>query len=60
MAFKPYDPKPVYAVWNRTIEEFKANATPTCFVKYSSTDIRKYVGPDEIRKGLTISGYGTQ
>lgn len=52
VAFKPYDPKPVYAVWDRTIKEFKASATPTCFVKYSDTDIRKYVGPEEIRKGL--------
>jgi thiol-disulfide isomerase/thioredoxin len=52
VAFKPYDPKPGYAVWNRTIKEFKANATPTCFVKYSKTDVRKYVGPEEIRKGL--------
>lgn len=52
VAFKPYDPKPVYAVLDRTIKEFKANATPTCFVKYSSTDVRKYLGPEEIRKGL--------
>jgi len=52
VAFKPFDPKPVYAIWNRTIKEFKANATPTCFVKYSAIDIRKYVGPEEIRKGL--------
>ncbi|MHB9098070.1 MAG: hypothetical protein ACYC5X_09635, partial [Syntrophales bacterium] len=52
VAFKPYDPRPVYAIWNRTIKEFKANATPTCFVKYSASDIRKYVGPEEIRKGL--------
>jgi hypothetical protein len=52
VVFKPYDPKPVYAVLDRTIKEFKANATPTCFVKYPNTDIRKYVGPEEIRKGL--------
>ncbi|MHB8139499.1 MAG: DsbA family protein, partial [Smithellaceae bacterium] len=52
VAFKPYDPKPVYAVLLRTIKEFNANATPTCFVKYSGTDVRKYVGPEEIRKGL--------
>ncbi len=52
VAFKPYDPKPVYAVWSRIIKEFKANATPTCFVKYSNADIRKYVGPEEIKKGL--------
>ncbi len=52
VAFKAYDPKPVFAVLDRTIKEFKANATPTCFVKYSGTDIRKYVGPEEIRKGL--------
>ncbi len=52
VAFKPYDPKPTFAVLDRTIKEFKANATPTCFVKYSGTDIRKYVGPEEIRKGV--------
>ncbi|MBE0557916.1 MAG: thioredoxin domain-containing protein [Proteobacteria bacterium] len=52
VAFTPYDPKPVYAVWNRTIKQFKADATPTCVVKYSGTDIRKYIGPDDIRKGL--------
>jgi hypothetical protein len=52
VAFKPYDPKPVFEVWNWMIKAFKANATPTCFVKYPDTDIRKYVGPEEIRKGL--------
>jgi protein-disulfide isomerase len=52
VAFKPYDTKPVFEIWNRMIKEFKANATPTCFVKYSNTDIRKYLGPDEMRKGL--------
>jgi uncharacterized membrane protein len=52
VVFKSYDPKPVYAVLDKTIKEFKANATPSCFFKYSNTDIRKYVGPDEIRKGL--------
>ena len=52
VAFKPYDPRPVFAVLDRTIREYKANATPTCFVKYTSTDVRKYVGPEEIRKGL--------
>jgi uncharacterized membrane protein len=52
VAFKPHDPKPVFAVWDRTIKEFKASATPTCFVKYSKTDVRKYVGPEEIRKGF--------
>jgi hypothetical protein len=52
VVFKPYDPKPVFAVLDRTIKEYKANATPSCFVKYSSTDIRKHLGPEEIRKGL--------
>ncbi len=52
VAFKPFDPRPVFDVWSRTIREFKANATPSCFVRYSAADVRKYVGPEEIRKGL--------
>lgn len=64
VAFKPYDPKWVFEILNRTIKEYKANATPTCFIKYSNTDVRKYVGPEEIRKGLADlqsaqRGYGS-
>ncbi len=48
----PYDLKPVYPELNKIISTYKVKSTPTCVIKYSNDDIRKYTGTFEIRNGL--------
>jgi hypothetical protein len=54
IAFKVYDLKPVYPELNRIIKRFNVRSTPTCVVKYSSTDIRSYSGIAQIRQGMAV------
>jgi len=35
------------------IKENKVDSTPTCVIKYSATDVKIFVGTDEIWDGLT-------
>jgi phage terminase large subunit len=53
IAWKPYDEKSVFQQFSRIIKENSVNQTPTCVIKYSATNIKKYVGDDEIWDGLT-------
>ncbi len=53
IAWKPYDEKPVFQQLSIVIKENDVNRTPTCVVKYSPKDVKKYVGDDEIWNGLT-------
>jgi thiol-disulfide isomerase/thioredoxin len=52
IAGKKFDEKPVFQMWSNLIKEHKINQTPTCIIKYSATDVRKYTGTDEIWDGL--------
>jgi thiol:disulfide interchange protein DsbA len=52
VAFSVYDPKPVFNTWNRLIKEHKIQTTPSCVVKFSATDMRRYEGSVEIRNKL--------
>jgi hypothetical protein len=52
VAFKIFNPKPTYSEWNLIIKKHKIATTPTCVLKYSETDVRKYEGTTEIRNGL--------
>jgi thiol-disulfide isomerase/thioredoxin len=52
IAGKNFDEKPVFQMWSNLIKEHKINQTPTCIIKYSATDVKKYVGTDEIWDGL--------
>ena len=52
IAFKSYDPKPVFAMLDKTIQQYKIKSTPTWLLKYSEADARVYVGPGEIRNNL--------
>jgi hypothetical protein len=52
VAFMPFDPKPVYSEWNQIIKAYKITTTPTCILKYSATDVRKFDGSIEIRNNL--------
>lgn len=51
--WKSFDEKPVFSMLSVMIKENKVNNTPTCVIKYSSTEIKKYFGTDEIWNGLT-------
>jgi protein-disulfide isomerase len=50
---KSYDVQPVLAAWSNLIKQYKVDRTPTCFIKYSKKDTKKYVGDIEIWDGLT-------
>jgi len=52
--FIPYDLKLVYPALNKIISTHKVKSTPTCVVKYSDTDVRKYSGSFEIQNGLAM------
>jgi len=54
VAFKPYDLKNVFAALTEIVRKYNIRSTPTCIVKYSDTDVRKYLGTDEIKKGLSL------
>lgn len=53
ITWKAMDEKSIFPLLSAVIKEYKIDATPTCVIKYSVTDIKKYVGDDEIWDGLT-------
>jgi len=52
ITLKKMDEKSVFSLMTAIIKEHKINATPTCVIKYSATDIKKYVGDVNIWEGL--------
>ncbi len=54
VAFKPYDLSKVVPALNDILKTHDIRSTPTCVVKYSGADIRKYSGPEEIKRGLSL------
>ncbi len=53
ISWKVRDEKSVFPLLSAVIKEHKIDSTPTCVIKYSASDIKKYVGDDEIWEGLT-------
>lgn len=53
IVWKAFDEKPVFMTLSRIIKQNKIDQTPTCVIRYSLTDEKKYVGKDEIWNGLT-------
>ncbi len=51
--WKEMDEKLVLPLLSAVIKEHKVNATPTCVIKYSASDVKKFVGDDKIWDGLT-------
>lgn len=51
--WKPFDEKSMLPLLSSVIKEHKVNATPTCVIKYSVKDVKKFVGDDQIWDGLT-------
>ncbi len=53
IAWKEFDEKPILQRWSYLIKHHDVNRTPTLVIKYSSTDVKKYVNAEEIWSGLT-------
>jgi len=53
IAWKAMNEKAVFPLMSAVIKENKVDATPTCVIRYSATDVKEYVGDDEIWDGLT-------
>lgn len=53
ISWKAMNEKSIYPLLSAIIKENKVDETPSCVIKYSSTDIKKYVGTHEIWDGLT-------
>jgi thiol:disulfide interchange protein DsbA len=50
---KPYDVKPVFKQYNDIVRKYQVRGTPNIVFVYSSTDIRKYSGDKNIKKGVS-------
>ena len=53
ISWKALDEKSILPMLSTIIKENKITATPTCIIKYSATDVKKYIGDGEIWNGLT-------
>lgn len=53
ITWKGMDEKSIFPLLSAVIKENKIDTTPTCVIKYSATDVRKFVGTDEMWDGLT-------
>jgi thioredoxin-related protein len=50
---KPHDVKPVLMQYDEIIKKCQVRGTPTFVFVYSPTDVRKYTGGPDIKKGLS-------
>jgi hypothetical protein len=53
ISWKVMDEKSIFPMLSAMIKENKVDSTPTCVIKYSATDVKIFVGTDEIWDGLT-------
>ena len=53
VALKPYDVNPVFKQYNDIVRKYQVRGTPNIVFVYSSTDIRKYSGDKDIKKGVS-------
>jgi thiol:disulfide interchange protein DsbA len=51
--WKSLDEKSIFPMMSAKIKENKVDQTPTCIIKYSAKDVKKYIGDEEIWKELT-------
>jgi len=51
--WKKMDEKQIFPMLSAKIKENNIKSTPSCVIKYSSTDTKKFVGDEEIWDGLT-------
>lgn len=52
IALKSMDERSIFPLLDSAIKAHKVDATPTCVIKYSAKDVKKFVGSDEIWDGL--------
>jgi len=52
ISWKTFDEKSILPMLSDIIRKNIITSTPTCIIKYSSTDVKKYVGDDDIWDGL--------
>ena len=50
--WKAMNEKSIFPFLNAMIKEHKVDSTPTCVIKYSTKDVKQFVGSDEIWNGL--------
>ena len=53
ISWKIFDEKSILTMLSAIIKENNIKATPTCVIRYSTKDVKKFVGDDEIWNGLT-------
>src|SRR5664280_1514518 len=53
ISWKIFDEKSVLTQLSDIIKKNNIKTTPTCFIRYSATDVKKFVGDEEIWSGLT-------
>ncbi len=53
VALKSFEVKPVFSRLSQMIKQYKVDESPTCVIRYSATDEKKYGGTEEIWDGLT-------
>jgi protein-disulfide isomerase len=53
IAFKPYDPKPVFDAWNDMIRRHKVQGTPSCVINDCRAGISRHTGQDDILQALS-------
>lgn len=53
ISWKAMNEKSVFQMFQAVLNDNKVNATPTCVIKHSKKDVKKFVSSDEIWKGLT-------
>jgi uncharacterized membrane protein/thiol-disulfide isomerase/thioredoxin len=52
ISWHPVDFKPVFNEWNALLNAYKVRATPTFVIRYSETDVKTFVGTENILEGL--------
>jgi len=53
IVWKPLNEKSIFPLLSALTKKNKVDQTPTCVIKYSVTDVKKFVGMNEIWDGLT-------
>lgn len=52
ISLKPVDEKSIFSILSSMINENNIKSTPTCLIRYSATNVKKFVGDEEIWNGL--------
>ena len=52
ISWKIFDEKSIFLLMSDIIKKNIIGSTPTCAIKYSATDVKKYIGDDKIWEGL--------